>query len=72
MSIQLSPPIFSDVQPDENAFRLESGQTPSEPSIHQEHLAALDATLFRSGGSGLDELTFELESGQLRRFLTLN
>ncbi|MBJ18368.1 MAG: hypothetical protein GY910_17110 [bacterium] len=49
--------------------RTIDGQTlcggPSEPQIHTEHRAALDATLFRSA-SDLHELVLELDSGELR------
>jgi len=38
---------------------------PSEPESHSEHLAALDATLFRRGAE-IDELVIELDSGELR------
>jgi len=37
----------------------------SEPEVHTEHQAALDATLFRPAGSA-EELVLELEAGKLR------
>jgi hypothetical protein len=49
--------------------RNEEGQavwsSPSEPEIHTEHQAALDATLFRSASDPY-ELVLELDAGQLR------
>ncbi|MAJ59355.1 MAG: hypothetical protein CBC48_04870 [bacterium TMED88] len=65
-------PIFSETEPTENDFRLEVGRTPSEPSVYREHQDALEATLFSSSGLGLDEIIFELESGEPRRFRDLN
>ena len=65
-------PIFSDTEPSENDFRLETGQTPSEPSVYREHQKALEATLFASSGLGLDEVIFELDSGELRHLRDVN
>ena len=66
MPMPLQLPIFSDTEPNENDFRLEAGQTPSEPSVYREHQGALEATIFSRSGSGLDEVIFELDSGELR------
>ena len=72
MPMQSQLPIFSDSEPTENDFRLEVGQTPSEPSVYREHHDALEATLFSNSGLGLDELIFELDSGELRHLRDLN
>lgn len=54
---------------DETKVRAQETQPgwygPSEPQIHTEHRAALDATLFRAASDPY-ELVLELESGQLR------
>jgi len=45
------------------------GSPPSEQQVHDEHRAALEATLFRSSGEP-DEVVLVLESGLLRLHAT--
>ena len=72
MPLPLLLSIVSDSQPTENDFRLEAGETATEPSIYREHQDALEATLFSRSGPAPDEVIFELDSGELRRLRELN
>jgi hypothetical protein len=49
-------------RPDSNG---QAWASPSEREIHTEHLAALDATLFRESARA-EELVLELVAGELR------
>lgn len=51
---------FSQIDPVPSCWR-----GPSEPEIHDEHRAALDATVFQAARD-VPEIVLELEAGELR------